>query len=84
MGFTLLHDLVKSKKNNYFIFTSNVDGHFQKAGFVEEKIYEIHGSIEYIGCKPTKGFPPIWKEQLQPYKNAMLMLMKTYYNICHH
>jgi NAD-dependent deacetylase len=50
IGFSLLKDLVNSKKNNYFIFTSNVDGHFQKAGFSEDKIYEIHGSINYLQC----------------------------------
>ncbi len=49
-GFQLLYDLVKAKNNNYFIFTSNIDGHFQKAGFDTTKIYEIHGSIEYLQC----------------------------------
>jgi NAD-dependent SIR2 family protein deacetylase len=33
-----------------FIFTSNVDGQFQKAGFLEEEIVEIHGSIHYLQC----------------------------------
>ena len=49
-GFRLLLDLVKSKNNNYFIYTSNVDGHFQKAGFDKDKIYECHGSIHYSQC----------------------------------
>ncbi len=49
-GFQILLDLAKSKKDNYFVFTSNVDGQFQKAGFDEEKIYEIHGSIHYLQC----------------------------------
>jgi len=49
-GFQLLYDLVKQKNNNYFIFTSNVDNHFQKAGFDKNKIYEVHGSIEYLQC----------------------------------
>ena len=47
-GFSLLLDLVKEKKNNYFIFTSNVDGQFQKAGFSEKKIVEVHGSIHHL------------------------------------
>jgi NAD-dependent SIR2 family protein deacetylase len=46
----MLLDLVDSKNNNYFIFTSNVDGQFQKAGFDEEKIYEVHGSIHHLQC----------------------------------
>ena len=48
-GFKLLKELVESKKD-YFIFTSNVDGQFQKAGFPEEKIYECHGSIHHMQC----------------------------------
>jgi NAD-dependent SIR2 family protein deacetylase len=48
-GFNILKELVASKKD-YFIFTSNVDGQFQKAGFPEEKIYECHGSIHYLQC----------------------------------
>ena len=49
-GFVLLYDFVKKKNNNYFILTSNVDAHFQKAGFDREKIYEVHGSVEYLQC----------------------------------
>ena len=48
-GFMLLKELVATK-DNYFIFTSNVDGQFQKAGFSEEKIYECHGSIHHMQC----------------------------------
>jgi len=48
-GFKLLLELSKSKKD-YFVFTSNVDGQFQKAGFSEDKIYECHGSIHYLQC----------------------------------
>lgn len=63
-GFAMLLDLVKLKNENYFVMTSNVDGQFQKAGFDEEKIYEIHGSIHYFQCaynsysKTCKGI--IW------------------------
>ena len=49
-GFKMLLDLVKTKKDNYFIFTSNVDGQFQKAGFDSDKIYEVHGSIHHLQC----------------------------------
>ncbi|MCK5855547.1 MAG: NAD-dependent deacetylase, partial [Sulfurovaceae bacterium] len=48
-GFYLLKELVESKKD-YFIFTSNVDGQFQKAGFPEDKIEECHGSIHHFQC----------------------------------
>lgn len=49
IGFTLLHKLAQTKQD-YFIFTSNVDGQFQKAGFDEDKIYEVHGSIHHLQC----------------------------------
>lgn len=32
------------------VFTSNVDGQFQKAGFDAECIYECHGSIHHLQC----------------------------------
>jgi len=52
-GFKMLLDLVKQKNDNYFIFTSNVDGQFQKAGFNKDKIYEVHGSIHHLQCSNT-------------------------------
>ncbi|BDY13882.1 SIR2 family NAD-dependent protein deacylase [Hydrogenimonas cancrithermarum] len=49
-GFEILLDLVNRKEGDYFIYTSNVDGQFQKAGFDEKKIVEIHGSIHHLQC----------------------------------
>lgn len=57
-GFSLLKKWCQSKEGNYFIFTSNVDGHFQKAGFSEEKIVECHGSINYL--QEVNGSGDIW------------------------
>ena len=48
-GFKILLNLVKEKED-YFVFTSNVDGQFQKAGFDKDKIIECHGSIHHIQC----------------------------------
>ncbi len=48
-GFEILLRWAQQKKS-YFIFTSNVDGQFQKAGFSEERIYECHGSIHHRQC----------------------------------
>eukprot|EP00026_Physarum_polycephalum_P013386 Phypoly_transcript_13781.p1 GENE.Phypoly_transcript_13781~~Phypoly_transcript_13781.p1 ORF type:complete len:265 (+),score=29.70 Phypoly_transcript_13781:89-883(+) len=47
-GFHILQEMCKNK--NSFVFTSNVDGQFQKAGFSEDKIYECHGSIHHTQC----------------------------------
>lgn len=53
-GFTILRELCKAKGDNYFIITSNVDGQFQKAGFDDERICEIHGSIHHMQCIQDK------------------------------
>jgi NAD-dependent SIR2 family protein deacetylase len=39
-----------SQKRNFFVFTSNVDGHFQRAGFPPDRIVECHGSIHHVQC----------------------------------
>lgn len=50
-GFTLLKDhLSATSPLPHFVVTSNVDGQFQKAGFAEEQIWEIHGSIHRLQC----------------------------------
>jgi NAD-dependent SIR2 family protein deacetylase len=49
-GFSRLLEIGKSKRHGYFVFTSNVDGHFQKAGFSPERVVECHGSIHYFQC----------------------------------
>ncbi len=49
-GFYKLLELANSKKYGYFVFTSNVDGQFQKAGFDSDKIVEVHGSIHHLQC----------------------------------
>ncbi len=49
-GFKLLQEYCKRFEKEYFVFTSNVDGQFQKSGFDTDKIYEVHGSIHYLQC----------------------------------
>ena len=39
-----------SEKKPARIFTSNVDGHFQRSGFDEEKVCEVHGSLLHLQC----------------------------------
>jgi len=50
VGFSLLLKWGKTKPAGYFVFTSNVDGQFQKAGFPEKRVNECHGSIHYLQC----------------------------------
>jgi NAD-dependent SIR2 family protein deacetylase len=49
-GFTLLLKWASRKPAGYFVFTSNVDGHFQKAGFAQERVHECHGSLHFLQC----------------------------------
>ncbi len=49
-GFGKLLVLSNTKKYGAHIFTSNVDGQFQKAGFKEEQVMECHGSIHHMQC----------------------------------
>lgn len=49
-GFEILREIGSRMENGCFVFTSNVDGQFQKAGFDETRIVECHGSIHSLQC----------------------------------
>jgi NAD-dependent SIR2 family protein deacetylase len=49
-GFTRLLEAASNCRDGYFIFTSNVDGQFQKAGFDPNRLVECHGSIHHLQC----------------------------------
>lgn len=49
-GFTLLRRWAGDKEGGAFVFTSNVDGQFQRAGFDDEQVYEVHGSLMHLQC----------------------------------
>ncbi len=49
-GFERLLRWGKQKRDRFFVVTSNVDGQFQKAGFPEEQLLEIHGTIHQMQC----------------------------------
>jgi NAD-dependent SIR2 family protein deacetylase len=49
-GFYLLQEWADRYGQDIFVVTSNVDGQFQKAGFREDQILEVHGSIHHLQC----------------------------------
>jgi NAD-dependent SIR2 family protein deacetylase len=49
-SFPQLLEIGRQKRGGYFVFTSNVDGQFQKAGFAEDHVEECHGSIHHLQC----------------------------------
>ena len=64
-GFKILRNIADRLRYGAFVFTSNVDGQFQKAGFAEDRIYECHGSIHHLQClKPCS--PEIWQTTFEP------------------
>lgn len=46
------------RMDDYHVFTSNVDGHFQKAGFDPERVVECHGAIDWLQCTRGCGLYP--------------------------
>lgn len=49
-GFGILKRWAETMPEGAFVFTSNIDGQFQKAGFAEDRIVECHGSIHHLQC----------------------------------
>ena len=58
-GFSLIKSWIERKGADYFVVTSNVDGQFQKAGYAENLIHEVHGSIHWLQCQ-TPCSSRIW------------------------
>jgi NAD-dependent SIR2 family protein deacetylase len=49
-GFSLLKQWGEQKQHGYSVFTSNVDGQFQRAGFDPARVHECHGSVLHLQC----------------------------------
>jgi NAD-dependent SIR2 family protein deacetylase len=54
-GFGILRRWGAAMDHGSFVFTSNVDGQFQKAGFEDARIVECHGSILHAQCTDPCG-----------------------------
>ncbi len=50
LGFSILRRWVQRKAAGGFVYTSNVDGHFQRAGFDAQLILECHGTTVQLQC----------------------------------
>lgn len=49
-GFEILRRWAGRKRGGAFVFTSNVDSHFQRAGFDDAQVLECHGSLMHLQC----------------------------------
>ena len=49
-GFRILQDMAKKLPHGAFVFTSNVDGQFQKAGFDKRRLFYTQGDYGLFQC----------------------------------
>ncbi len=61
-GFDILRKWEESMDCGAFVYTSNVDGHFQRAGFAQDRILECHGSLNHLQCLRECG-QEIWSAE---------------------
>jgi NAD-dependent SIR2 family protein deacetylase len=74
-GFAILRELGARLAHGVFVFTSNVDGQFQRAGIGDERLVECHGSIHHLQCSLPCG-DAIWPaDAVQPHIDAADCLM---------
>jgi len=65
-GFGLLRRWGERMPQGLAVFTSNVDGQFQRAGFDEALIHECHGSLHWLQCLDGCGQAPWPADGLAP------------------
>ncbi|WP_346777743.1 SIR2 family NAD-dependent protein deacylase [Paraburkholderia aromaticivorans] len=65
-GYDILRRWSSTKERGAFVFTSNVDGHFQKAGFPENRVLECHGSIHFLQCSRVCSHDVRSADEFQP------------------
>jgi len=83
-GFALLKAWGERMAHGYGIYTSNVDGQFQKAGFDPQRVYECHGSIHHLQCMEPCG-PHIWRaDDFQPQVDANACRLRSEAPVCPH
>lgn len=83
-GYAVLRRIGEGMAHGAFVFTSNVDGQFRKAGFAETDICECHGSIHHLQCAAGCG-PAIWPaDELRPEVDAGNCRLVSPLPICPH
>ena len=68
-GYSYLLNWTKNKQHPSFVFTSNIDGHFFRAGFKD--VCEIHGTVKYLQCIRTDSTCPYYKKMWSPEKGLI-------------
>jgi NAD-dependent SIR2 family protein deacetylase len=65
-GFAVLSRWMARMKDGGFVFTSNVDGAFARAGFDEARIHECHGALDWAQCMKDCGEAPFAADAFEP------------------
>lgn len=65
-GFKMLQKIAKLPSNGHYVFTSNVDGHFQKSGFDPSRIVECHGTVHKLQCTRNCKLDTWTADDLEP------------------
>lgn len=83
-GFALLQQFAAALPQGAFVYTSNVDGQFQRAGFDAQRIVECHGSIHHLQCMDGCG-GAIWPaDEFQPTIDAEKCQLTSELPLCPH
>lgn len=70
-GYQVMRQIATLKQqDNYFCWTTNVDGVLQRAGFEQDKVREVHGNIHRVqctkySCTDTAGIRDAWIERVE-------------------
>jgi len=81
-GFSALRELAAGVPNGAFVFTSNVDGHFQKAGFAPARVTECHGSINHLQCLANCGQAAWPADDFFPVVDSDACELKSPFPVC--
>lgn len=71
-GFDILLKWQKELKKPFFVFTSNIDGQFEKAGFPADQVVACHGDLHHMQCtvrtcKPVdSNMSRVWEASCLP------------------
>lgn len=77
-GYQLLFRWIELLGRPYFVFSSNIDGQFEKTGFPPDKVVACHGDLHHLQCtkqkckhtpqegKTIETAPPVWSSACIP------------------
>lgn len=65
-GFDVLRRWGEAMPAGACVITSNVDGHFQRAGFDPAQVVEVHGAIDWMQCLAGCGVDPFPADSYEP------------------